>query len=73
MAEKYQSNARKSSKKFEMLGRKELAVSLPLRLVEVSEELQPEVEHFDRCGRTKNHPCGDRGRSEAACGATASS
>jgi transposase-like protein len=46
MAEKYQTGARKSTKKFEVLGRKELAVDLPLPLVEVWEELQPEVEHL---------------------------
>jgi len=46
MAEKYQRCARKSTKKFELLGRKEVAVRLPLPLVEVWEELQPEVEHL---------------------------
>jgi len=46
MAERYQSRAKKSTKKFEVLGRKELAVSLPLPLIEVWEELQPEVEHL---------------------------
>jgi len=35
MAEKYQTCAKKSTKKFEVLGRKELAVSEPLPLVEV--------------------------------------
>src|ERR1700694_5012359 len=46
MAERYQSRARKSTKKFEVMGRKEVAVRLPLPLVEVWEELQPEVEHL---------------------------
>ena len=46
MAEKYQTVAGKSTRKFELLGRKQLAVSLPLPLVEVWEELQPEVEHL---------------------------
>ena len=46
MAERYQSNAKKSTKKFEVMGRKEVAVRLPLPLVEVWEELQPEVEHL---------------------------
>jgi len=46
MAEKYQTGAGKSTRKFEVVGRKELAVSLPLPLVEVWEELQPEVEHL---------------------------
>jgi hypothetical protein len=46
MAERYQSSAQKSTKKFEVLGRKEVAVRLPLPLVEVWEELQPEVEHL---------------------------
>ena len=46
MADRYQTDARKSTKKFELLGRKELAMSLPLPLVEVWEELQPEVEHL---------------------------
>ena len=46
MAERYQSRAQKSTKKFEVLGRKELAVRLPLPLVEVWEELQPQVEQL---------------------------
>src|SRR6202795_2354277 len=47
MAERYQSSAKKSTKKkFEVMGRKEVAVRLPLPLVEVWEELQPEVEHL---------------------------
>ena len=46
MAEKYQTVAKKSTRKFEVLGRKELAMSVPLPLVEVWEELQPEVEHL---------------------------
>src|SRR5579885_2390955 len=46
MAERYQTGRRKSTKKFEVLGRKELAVSVPLPLVEVWEELQPEVERL---------------------------
>jgi putative transposase len=46
MAEKYQTCAKKSTKKFEILGKKALAVSVPLPLVEVWEELQPEVEHL---------------------------
>lgn len=46
MAEKYQTCGRKSTKKLELLGGKELAVSVPLPLVEVWEELQPEVEHL---------------------------
>src|SRR5229473_5951277 len=46
MAERYQSSAKKSTKKFEVMGSKEVAVRLPLPLVEVWEELQPEVEHL---------------------------
>jgi hypothetical protein len=46
MADRYQSSAKKSTKKFEVMGRKEVAVRLPLPLVEVWEELQPEVEHL---------------------------
>jgi len=46
MADRYQSSAKKSTKKFEVLGRKEVAVRLPLPLVEVWEELQPQVEHL---------------------------
>ena len=44
MAEKYQTLAKKSTKKFEVLGRKELAMSVPLALVEVWEDLQEGVE-----------------------------
>ena len=46
MAERYQSSGKKSTKKFEVMGRKEVAVRLPLPLVEVWEELQPEVERL---------------------------
>ena len=46
MAERYQSSAKKSTKKFEVMGWKEVAVWLPLPLVEVWEELQPEVERL---------------------------
>lgn len=46
MAERYQSSAKKSTKKFEVIGAKQLMVDLPLPLVEVWEELQPEVEHL---------------------------
>jgi putative transposase len=46
MAEKYQRCAQKSTKKFEVLGSNEVAMRLPLPLVEVWEELQPEVEHL---------------------------
>ena len=46
MAQRYQTGARKSTKKFEVLGKKGLTVDLPLPLVEVWEELQPEVEHL---------------------------
>ncbi len=46
MAEKYQTCAKKSTEKFEVVGRKELALSVPLPLVEVWEELQPEVEQL---------------------------
>lgn len=46
MADRYQSNGKKSTKKFEVMGRKEVAVRLPLPLVEVWEELQPEVERL---------------------------
>lgn len=46
MAEKYQTCAKKSTRKFEVVGRKELALSVPLPLVEVWEELQPEVEQL---------------------------
>src|ERR1700682_4515927 len=46
MAERYQSSGKKSTKKFEVMGSNEVAVRLPLPLVEVWEELQPEVEHL---------------------------
>src|ERR1700676_3467501 len=46
MAERYQSSEKKSTKKFEVMGSKEVAVRLPLPLVEVWEELQPEVERL---------------------------
>jgi hypothetical protein len=46
MAMRYQSSAKKSNRKFEVVGARQLAVHLPLPLVEVWEELQPEVEHL---------------------------
>jgi hypothetical protein len=46
MAERYQSSGKKSTKKFEVMGSKEVAVRLPLPLLEVWEELQPEVEQL---------------------------
>src|ERR1035437_9299526 len=42
----YQGRQGKSKGRFEVMGRKEMAVRLPLPLVEVWEELQPEVEHL---------------------------
>ena len=46
MAERYQSSAKKSTKKFEVMGSKEVAVRLPLPLVEGWEKLQHEVENL---------------------------
>ncbi len=46
MRKTYQGMPGKSKRKFECLGSKEEAVRLPLPLVEVWEELQPEVEHL---------------------------
>ena len=46
MAEKYQSSAKKSTRKFAVVGNRQLAMHLPLPLVEAWEELQPEVEHL---------------------------
>jgi hypothetical protein len=41
---RYQSSAKKSNRKFEIVGARQLAVHLPLPLVELWEELQPQVE-----------------------------
>ena len=46
MAERYQSSGKKFTKKFEVMASKEMAARLPLPLVEVWEELQPEVERL---------------------------
>ncbi len=46
MAERYQSSAKKSMRKFEVVGERQLAVRLPLPPVEVWEELQPRVEQL---------------------------
>jgi len=46
MVDRYQSSAKKSTKKFEVMRRKEVAVRLSLPLVEVCEELQPKVEQL---------------------------
>jgi hypothetical protein len=43
MADRYQSNAKKSTKKFEVMGRKEVAVRLPLH-TELWKALRPEFE-----------------------------
>jgi len=56
MAEKYQTVAKKSTRKFEVLGRGEVAMSVPLPFVEVWEDLQPEVEHLTGiAGLRRNH------------------
>ena len=46
MAMRYQSSAKKSNRKFEVVGARQLAVHLPLPLVELWEELQLQVEHL---------------------------
>jgi putative transposase len=46
MAMRYQSSAKKSNRKFEVVGTRQLAVHLPLPLVQLWEELQPQVEHL---------------------------
>ena len=46
MRKTYQRRSSKSKHNFEVVGRKELAVQVPLPLVEVWEQLQPEVEHL---------------------------
>jgi transposase-like protein len=46
MRKTYQGRAGKSKAKFEIVGERQLAVGLPLPLVEVWEELQPAVEHL---------------------------
>jgi putative transposase len=46
MAKSYQGRTGKSKAKFEVVGERQLAVGLPLPLVEVWEELQPAVEHL---------------------------
>ena len=46
MRNKYQRRSSKSKHNFEVVGRKELAVQVPLPLVEVWEELQPQVEQL---------------------------
>jgi transposase-like protein len=46
MRKSYQGTAGKSKAKFEVVGERQLAVGLPLPLVEVWEELQPAVEHL---------------------------
>jgi len=44
MTKRYQTGTKKSTRKFEVVGDRQLAVWLPLPLVEVWEELQPRVE-----------------------------
>ncbi len=46
MKKTYQGTPAKSKHKFEVVGNRELLVELPLPLIEVWEELQPEVEHL---------------------------
>src|SRR5450755_4452492 len=53
MAMRYQSSAKKSNRKFEVVGARQLAVHLPLPLVELWEELQPQVEHLAGCGKSR--------------------
>lgn len=46
MRKTYQGTSSKSKQKFQLVGNRQLAVHVPLPLVEVWEELQPEVEHL---------------------------
>jgi putative transposase len=46
MADRYQRSAKKSNRKFQLVGARQLVVEVPLPLAEVWEELQPEVEHL---------------------------
>ncbi len=46
MRKNYQGTSSKSKPKFDLVGDRQVAVRLPLPLVEVWEELQPEVEHL---------------------------
>ena len=46
MRKTYQGTSSKSKQKFQFVGDRQLAVHVPLPLVEVWEELQPEVEHL---------------------------
>jgi len=46
MADRYQRSAKKSNRKFQLVGARQLLVEVPLSLAEVWEELQPEVEHL---------------------------
>lgn len=46
MRKTYQGMSSKSKEKFQLVGDRQLAVRLPLPLVEVWEELQPQVEHL---------------------------
>ena len=46
MRKTYQGRPEKSKDKFDVLGKRELLVEVPLPLVESWEELQPEVEHL---------------------------
>lgn len=53
MADGYQCSVKKSSKKFEVMKRKKVAVLSPLLLVEVWEELEHNVEHLPRLAGLK--------------------
>src|ERR1035437_4001529 len=53
MAERYQSSGKQSPKKFEVMGREEVAVRLPPPLVEGWEEVQPEVDGLTGLGGLK--------------------
>ncbi len=68
MAMKYQSSA--SNRKFEVVGARQLAVHLPLPLVELWEDLQPQVEHLAGLAGLQDHPGSDRRGSDTARGTT---
>ncbi len=53
MRKTYQGTCSRSKQKFELVGNRQLAVNVPLPLVEVWEELQPEVEHLTGLVRLK--------------------
>ena len=71
MKKTYQGTQDKSKQKFEVIGKREMLVEVPLPMVEVWEELQAQVEQLTGQGGAADHRRDSGKRGDAARGAIA--